>query len=441
MERKLTITIAGGGSTYTPGILGALLNNQERLPVGELRLYDIDGEKQEKMGALIRQIIDDRSESEMKLVVTTDPETAFKGVDFVFSQIRVGGLEMREKDEKIPLSMGLVGQETCGAGGFAYGLRSVSGILPLVGEIQKYAPEAWILNYTNPESIIAEAIRRKYPGIRMINICDMTIAIEEAIAQSFGYDAKDFSAEYYGLNHFGWWRGLYHRKLKRDIMPEVIERIRNGELKTADFDENDPTWVHTYEMLGEVVRDFPDYIPNTYLQYYLYPDVVVKDMDPEYTRANEVMDGRFKRVYGFAERCWKGEKINTDELGFNVHGEYIVDLATSILNDERRRFKVILPNNGAIPNIRKDAVVEIPAYITSNGPEPISMEPICDFHKGLLENQIAAEKLLLDAYFEHSYQKALQAFTLNRTVPSAYMAKKLLDKFIEVNKDYWPELK
>ena len=438
--KELVVTIAGGGSTYTPGVLGALLNNLDRFPVKELRLYDIDKEKQLRMHALIKRIVEDRSEKKIEVIETIDPEVAFTGVDFVFSQIRVGGLEMREQDEKIPLSMGIVGQETCGPGGFSYGLRSVAGILPLVGYIQKYAPEAWILNYTNPEALIAEAIRRVYPGIRMINICDMTIAIEETIAQSFGYDVKDFVPDYYGLNHFGWWRGLYNKKLKRDIMPEVIEKIKNGLLEAADFNKDDPSWVHTYEMLRTIITDFPDYIPNTYLQYYLYPDIMVEELDPNYTRANEVMDGRFKKVYTLAEKCYNNEDIDTNELGFNVHGEYIVDLATSILNDERRRFNVIVPNNGAIPNLRSDAVVEIPAYISSNGIEPIAQKPICDFHKGLLENQIAAEKLLLDAYFEHSYQKALQAFTLNRIVPSARVAKELLDKFIKANEGFWPEL-
>jgi len=163
MKDNLIITIAGGGSTYTPGIVSALLSNSSKFPITELRLYDINPKRNEDMKLIIHQLLMDKDRQDMKLVVTENPEEAFTNVDFVFSQIRVGGLAMREQDEKIPLKYDLVGQETCGLGGFAYGLRSIGGILEIVGYVQQYAPDAWILNYTNPESIISEAIRRKYP--------------------------------------------------------------------------------------------------------------------------------------------------------------------------------------------------------------------------------------------------------------------------------------
>lgn len=441
MKKEIKIAIAGGGSTYTPGIVAALIQNLDRLSVTELRLYDIDENKQKKMGALIKRIITERCPGKIRLKITIDPKEAFEGVNFVFCQIRVGGLEMREKDEKIPLSMGLVGQETCGAGGFSFGLRSISGILPIVKNVQKYAPDAWILNYTNPESIIAEAIRREFPHIKMINICDMTIAIEEVISENFGCPKDDFVSEYYGLNHFGWWRKIYSKSLKRDILPEILDKILNVGVDSSKLGELDQSWVHTFEMLCRIIKDFPGYLPNTYLQYYLYPDLMVKSSNPEYTRANEVMDGRFKTTYGIAEKCFNRENVDISKIGFTVHGEYIVNLATSILNNERRRFNVIVPNNGSIPNIRPDAVVEIPAYVGSNGLEQIALQPIEDFHKGLLENQIAAEKLLVDAYFENSYEKALKAFTLNRMIPSANVAREILDKLIAANGDYWPVLK
>lgn len=128
------------------------------------------------------------------------------------------------------------------------------------------------------------------------------------------------------------------------------------------------------------------------------------------------------------------------DFNFGEHGQYIVDIATSLLNDEHRRFMIIVPNNGSIPNLRSDAVVEVPAYVGATGVESIALAPINDFHKGLMEAQVAAEKLLVDAYFEGSYQKALQAFTLNQTVPSARIAKIVLDEMIEANQEYWPKL-
>lgn len=441
MTKKQIITIAGGGSTYTPGIIQAVLNNADRLPLSEIRLYDIDAQRNADMYLIIQYMLKKEGFKDVVISSTEDPETAFTGCDFIFSQIRVGGMKMREKDEKIPLSHGLVGQETCGLGGFAYGMRSMNGLLEIVGYVQKYAPEAWILNYTNPESIVSEAVRRQYPKAKMINACDMTISIEETIAVNYGYDRKNWIPTYYGLNHFGWYTSIYDKDPKRDVVPEIIEKLTTQEMEVADFNAGDKTWQEAFSMMSVITKNFPQNIPNNYLEYYLYPDMVVEHTDKNYTRANMVMEGREKNTKEMAEKIREG--VTEDILNFNFgeHGQYIVDMATSLLNDERRRFMLIVPNQGAIPNLRADAVVEVPAYVGATGVEPISLrEPISDFHKGLMEAQVAAEKLLVDAYFEGSYQKALQAFTLNQTVPNARVAKKILDEMIEANKEYWPEL-
>lgn len=441
MTKKQIITIAGGGSTYTPGIIQAVLTNADRLPIKEIRLYDNDAERNQDMFIIIQLLLTKEGYSEVDLVVTEDPQVAFMGCDFIFSQIRVGGLKMRELDEKIPLRHGLVGQETCGLGGFAYGMRSMAGLLEIVGYVQKFAPEAWILNYTNPESIVSEAVRRRYPEAKMINACDMTISLEETIAVNYGYDRKNWVPTYYGLNHFGWYTEIYDKALGRDVMPEIIEKLNSQEMNVADFNEGDASWQEAFKMMSVMTKDFPTHIPNNYLAYYLYADMMVEKADLTYTRANMVMDGREKNTKEMARKIRSGLTEDVLTFNFGEHGQYIVDMATSILNDEHRRFMLLVPNQGAIPNLRPDAVVEVPAYVGATGVEPISLRaPINDFHKGLMEAQVAAEKLLVDAYFEGSYQKALQAFTLNQTVPNARVAKKILDEMIVANQDYWPTL-
>ncbi|QFQ90093.1 maltose-6'-phosphate glucosidase [Lacticaseibacillus manihotivorans] len=441
-HEDLHVVIAGGGSGYTPGIIQAVLHNSDRFPVTKFTLYDIDPVRNEDMNVIIKYMLKHDGYDNIELVATLDPKEAFTGADFVFSQIRVGGMEMREKDEKIPLKYGLVGQETCGVGGFSYGLRSIKGLLGVVGYVQEYAPDAWILNYTNPETLIAEAIRRQYPNAHMINACDMTISIEETMARNFGYDRKNWICQYYGLNHFGWYTEIYDKKLERDVMPELIKKLQDAPMKIASFNKGDQSWQDAWNMLSEIVRMFPDYLPNNYLEYYFFPDLVVESTDPNYTRANMVMDGRLKRTKEMAEKIRHHADGEILDFDFGEHGEYIVDMACSILNDLYDRFMLILPNHGAIPNLRDDAAVEVPAYVGRLGAEPISMRhDIPDFHKGLMEAQNAAEKLLVDGYFEGSYQKVLQAFTLNQTVPSADKAKKVLDDLIVANKDYWPELK
>jgi len=439
---NLHITIAGGGSTYTPGIILAVLNNIDRFPISAITLYDIDEERNDDMFLIVNYMLQHNDLPDVELTQTSDPKEAFTDVDFVFSQIRVGGMEMREKDEKIPLKYGLVGQETCGLGGFAYGLRSIGGLLEIVGFIQEYSPDAWILNYTNPETLISEAIRRAYPNIKMLNACDMTISLEETIARNYGYDREAWIPQYYGLNHFGWYTSIYDKKLQRDVMPELIQKLKETPMKVASFNSGDNSWQEAWDMLSRITTDFPDQIANNYLEYYLYSDVVVDHADPHYTRANQVMDGRLKHTKDVANKLREGTTDDVIDFDFGEHGQYIVDMATSILNDEHRRFMLIVPNYGDIPNLREDAVVEVPAYVGSLGAEPIAMRHhINDFHKGMMEAQNAAEKLLVDAFFEHSYQKALQAFTLNQTVNSADKAKKVLDEMIIANKGYWPELK
>ena len=156
MEKK-AVVIAGAGSTHTPGIIQSLLQKKQELPLRKLALYDIDEQRMNLVYDIMRQFIEQEA-PDLDVVVTTDPETAFTDVDFVFAQIRQGGLAMRSSDEKIPLKYGCVGQETCGAGGsISYGIRSIPGVFGIVEAAKKYSPNCWILNYSNPAAVVAEA--------------------------------------------------------------------------------------------------------------------------------------------------------------------------------------------------------------------------------------------------------------------------------------------
>lgn len=169
------LAIAGGGSTYTPGIIRSLMERLEDLPLSEIRFYDIDGERQSKVVIAAKAVISEYTDK-IVIVDTTDPETAFTDADFVFAQMRVGKYKMRELDEKIPLSHDVVGQETCGPGGLAYGLRTISPMVELIDFVEQYAKETcWIVNYSNPASIVAEAVRKLRPKARVLNICDMPL--------------------------------------------------------------------------------------------------------------------------------------------------------------------------------------------------------------------------------------------------------------------------
>lgn len=218
------VVIVGGGSSHTPGIIQSLIANLDRFPLKKLVLYDIDPDRLELVDTLCGSLIA-KLDPECVYFTTTDPEKAYTDIDFAFAQIRQGGMEMREKDEKISLEFGVVGQETCGPGGMAYGLRSIPGVFQVIDDVRKYAPEAWIINYSNPAAIVAEATRRKYNNYKILNICDMPVAIMLSFAKMLGLEKyNDVDPVYFGLNHFGWWTHLYD-KSGVDRMPELKEKI------------------------------------------------------------------------------------------------------------------------------------------------------------------------------------------------------------------------
>lgn len=443
MKQKFSVVIAGGGSTYTPEIILMLLDNLDKLPLRCIKLYDNDEDRQNKLAKACEIIVKEK-DPDIEFVATTDPQTAYTDVDFCLAHIRVGQLPMREMDEKISLKHGIVGQETCGPGGIAYGMRSIAGVLENIDYMEKYSPNCWMLNYSNPAAIVAEATRRLRPNSRVINICDMPIGLENSYAQILGFkDRKEMDIRYFGLNHFGWYTSIKDKD-GNELLPKLIEhQLKYGNCPENEAEGNytDDSWMETARKVKDLVRLDPTTTPNSYLQYYLYGDDMVAHSDPNYTRANQVMDGREKRVFGECARIAEAGTAKDTTLEIGIHASFIVDLATALAFNTHERMLLIVENNGAIENFPDDAMVEIPCIVGKDSYEPLSIGKIPTFQKGLMEQQVAVEKLVVDAWIEHSYLKLWQALTLSKTVPSANVAKALLDDLIEANKGYWPELK
>lgn len=440
--KKFSVVIAGGGSTYTPEIVVMLLNNLDRLPLRCIKLYDNDEKRQNQLAKACEILVREKA-PDIEFLATVDPEEAYTDIDFCLAHIRVGKLPMRELDEKIPLRYGVVGQETCGPGGIAYGMRSIAGVLENIDYMTKYSPNAWMLNYSNPAAIVAEACRRLRPNAKVINICDMPVGLEDCIASIAGLkDRKQMDVRYFGLNHFGWWSDI-RDKQGNDLMPKVREyMLKEGFMSPAMKEKSwGKDWDDTAPKIKDVIAVDPTLIPNSYFKYYFYPDYVVEHTNPDYTRANEVMDGREKKVFTACKEIAEKGYSKGSYLDVTVHATFIVDLATALAFNTKERMILIVENKGAISNFSDDAMVEIPCLVGSSGYEPLSIGPIPTFQKGLMEEQVAVEKLVVDAWIEKSYLKLWQALTLSKVVPSAGVAKKILDDFIEANKEYWPELK
>lgn len=235
---------------------------------------------------------------------------------------------------------------------------------------------------------------------------------------------------------------MYDNTTGEDLLPKIKELVKKNGFLPQDAEQRDASWLDTYGMVQTMMNDYPDYLPNTYDQYYLYPEYKVATLDPDFTRADEVMAGRENRVF---QEC--REVIAVGKLGdkfdniSDAHAEMMIEVAIAIAFNKNNRHILIIENNGAIANIQDDAMVEVVCELGANGPRPMRVGNIPQFYLALLVNQVFSEKLLVDAYYENSYQKALEAFTLNRLINDGKKAREILDKLIEANKGMWPELR
>ncbi|GAB2028093.1 family 4 glycosyl hydrolase [Lactovum odontotermitis] len=433
----------GGGSTQSPGILEVLRQRAGELNLTDLVLYDIDKSRVDLLGQYTKMYYAETG-STVNVTYTTDIDLALKEADFLFMQIRPGLNKQRAVDEKICIKNGLIGQETCGLGGFSFAMRVIPAVLEIIRKVKEICPDAWILNYTNPEAILSEAIYQEFPTAKVLCICDMPISIEGAIAKYFGKAHRDLTFKYFGLNHFGWWTQIIDEN-GIDLLPQLREDVVTGKIDTLLMSNEetigDDYWVETYKQMISIFKRFPEYFPNCYLQYYLTPDEAFKHLDAGFTRGDYVMQGREKRIYDECRRVIANGSAKDSSLHAGVHGNYIVDIAYAIIHNTRERFVVNQKNHGAISNFDAEAVVEVPAYIGSAGAETINIGKIPVFQKGLMEMQKAYEQKTVEAAMTNSYQAAIEAMMLNKTVPDYTIGKKVLDELYEANVDYWGEWK
>lgn len=436
-RKKHIITIAGAGSARVPALVGNLIEMKERFPLTKIIFYDIDNERMGKMQAYDELVLKTYY-PEVEVVFTTDMDVAYCHTDFVFCQMRVGKGKMRSYDEKMPLKYGLVGQETCGPGGFSYGMRSLGAMKEMVEKVRSYSKDTWILNYTNPAAIVALGLDRLFPDDkRILNLCDQPFSLMKSFAKILEIPQETLRARYFGLNHFGWFTDLFDTA-GNNYFDQLRDYLKNHDFKPFNAEQRSKSWLDTYVRVNKYMQYFDEYIPTTYLQYYFFPDEIVQESNPQYTRVDEARDSREKEVF---EVC--GQAVGRDTmdgitmLTNGVFGKLMVEVAESIAYDLHNEFIVLVKNNGIVPNFEKDAIVEVAGTIGKNGAEGYYFGNIDMFYKGLMENQYAYESLTVDAFIEQDYKKALEALTLNRTVIDPEKAKAILDDFQSVSKDYW----
>ncbi|SET70585.1 6-phospho-alpha-glucosidase [Lacrimispora sphenoides] len=437
MRKQHVITISGAGSARVPALVGTLVNYKERFPLSKIIFYDIDKERMGLMEAYDRLVLKSYY-SECEVVFTTDEDEAYRDVDFIFCQMRVGKTMMRSLDEKIPLRYGLVGQETCGPGGFAYGMRSLGAMKEMVEKVRSYSKDTWILNYTNPAAIVALGLDRLFPDDkRILNLCDQPFSLMKSYSKILGVPQERLRARYFGLNHFGWFTELTDTEGK-DYFDTLRSYLKDHDFKPFNAEQRSKSWLDTYVRVNKYMRLIDEYIPTTYMQYYMFPDEIVEESDPDYTRADESRDSREKEVFELCARAVGKDNMDGLEMLTNsVFGNLMVEVAESIAYDLNKEFIVMVKNQGIIDNFEPEAIVEVAGTIGKDGAKGYPFGPIKPYYKGLMEGQYAYELLTVEAFLEKDYTKALMALTLNRTVVDPSKAKAVLDDLMAANKDYW----
>lgn len=435
----MKLTILGGGGFRVPLVYGALLGDHAKGRVTHVTLYDLD---EGRLSAIARVLAEqgDGVPDAPAVTATTDLDEALRGADFVFSAIRVGGLEGRAADERIALAEGVLGQETVGAGGIAYGLRTVPVAEHIARRVAELAPDAWVINFTNPAGLVTEAMSRIL-GDRVVGICDSPVGLGRRVARVLGAHPDEAWIDYVGLNHLGWLRGL--RIGGRDELPRLLA----DEAALGSFEEGrlfGPEWLRS---LGAV--------PNEYLHYYYFNREAVRAYrTAERTRGAYLRD----QQAGFYEEMGKPDTpaldawhrtladreatymaANREAAGIGERDEEDLEsggyekvalaLMRAVARNERATLILNVRNGSTLAELDADAVIEVPCFVDANGAHPVSVSPLPYHAVGLVTAVKAVEREVLAAVESGSRATAVKAFALHPLVDSVSVARRLVEKY------------
>jgi len=416
---RLKVCVIGAGSTYTPELVEGFINRSDELPVGEIVLMDIDPAKLEIVGGLAVRMVE-KADLDAKVELTTDRRRALDGSDFVITQIRVGGIPARVLDEKIPLEFGAIGQETTGPGGFAKALRTIPAILDIARDIEELAPDAWLINFTNPSGIVTEALLN-HSRVKAIGLCNAPIGIVRGIASRLGASEPEVFVRYIGLNHLSWVTEVYHRG--RDVTRESVEKAIPGRA------DEEAAWMRESGM-----------IPNSYLRYYYGKDRILEEQKrAEKTRGEIVAEVEADLLKLYRDPHLDEKPKLLEKRGGAHYSTAAVSLACAIYNPKNELHVVNVRNRSTIPCLPYNSAVEANCVVNSAGAHPLTIGEVPEPIRELMQTVKAYEQLTVKAGVEGSYADALEALAIHPLVPSREAAKGLLDKLLDAHRQHLPQ--
>ncbi|MDX2393842.1 6-phospho-beta-glucosidase [Streptomyces sp. DK15] len=423
----MKLAVVGGGSTYTPELIDGFARLRDGLPVEELVLIDPAVERLELIGGLARRIFA-RQGHPATVTTTSDLDAGVAGADAVLIQLRIGGQAARLQDETWPLECGCVGQETTGAGGLAKALRTVPVVLDIAERVRRAAPDAWIIDFTNPVGIVTRALLRA--GHKAVGLCNVAIGFQRKFAKLLDLSPAEVHLDHVGLNHLTWEMGV--RKGGpggEDLLPGLL--AAHGDAIAADLH------------LPRAVLDRLGVVPSYYLRYFYAHDEVVRELGEKPSRAAEVaaMEKQLLGLYADPALDEKPELLA--KRGGAFYSEAAVDLAAALLGDGGSAGAGALQvvntlNNGTLPFLPDDAVIEVQARVDRSGPTPLAVPRPDPLYAGLVSHVTAYEDLALDAALRGGRARVFKALLAHPLVGQFDLAEGLTDRLLAHNKEHLP---
>ncbi len=413
----MKLAVVGGGSTYTPELADGFARLRDVLPVTELVLIDPDARRLELVGGLARRILA-RQGHPGRVSWTADLDAGVDGADAVLLQLRVGGQAARQQDETWPLECGCVGQETTGAGGLAKALRTVPVVLDIAERVRRRSPDAWIVDFTNPVGIVTRALLGA--GHRAVGLCNVAIGFQRKFARLLGVAPGDVALEHVGLNHLTWERSVTVGG--RDVLPELI--AGHGDAIAADL------------RMPRSVVDRLGVVPSYYLRYFYRHDEVVRELRSGPSRAAEVAAMERELLALYADPALDEKPALLAKRGGAFYSEAAVALTASLLRDTGDVQVVNALNNGTLPFLPDDAVIEVPAAVDARGARPLPVRPLEPLYAGLVASVTAYEHLALEAALKGGRDRVFAALLAHPLVGQLDHADRLTDALLAHNRDH-----
>jgi len=411
----MKLTVIGGGSTYTPELIDGFARLREVLPIEELWLVDPDAHRLELVSGVSRRMFA-RAGHPGVIHATSDVVAGVENANIVLLQLRIGGQAARHGDETWPHQAGVIGQETTGPGGFAKALRTVPVVLDIAEQVRRHAmPDAWIIDFTNPVGIVTRALVSA--GHRAVGLCNVAIGFQRRFAAMLDVDFHDVQLDHVGLNHLTWERGVTVGG--RNALPGLLAS-HLGDL--AEEVELPPDLL---SLLGSV--------PSYYLRYFYSHDQVLREQLGSPTRAEAVMEVEAELLRLYADPHVDTKPAILEKRGGAYYSEAAVDLIASLVSDRRDEQVVNIRNDGALPFLPDDHVIEVPATVGSAGLTALPIAPLPDDLAGLIADVAGYERLALDAAVNGGRDRVLRAMVAHPLVRQFDRAEKLTDLLIAEN--------